>query len=224
MDFKELNLNKGFSKPNLKERYKPNMEIKGIKEDNNKSCTNSNIRVEKEKPNSFSKNKIERMKVNMQSKNKIERTKVNIQSKNKIERPRIDMNFKNKLNRPKMNSEFKDQMKKFVNIPKDKIQNPHEIQKILINPKKRYNTKPIKFKLDKYVKQVVDKWLTNVNKKQRQLRLGLTNRFISEKARNFVSIYNKRGIYNYAGVVYRIIETGTGKMSYGSTLGTLDGR
>jgi len=49
-------------------------------------------------------------------------------------------------------------------------------------------------------------------------------RYLSIKDKNFFKVYNLRRFYNYTGLVYRIIEKGTGKIRYGSTLGTLEGR
>jgi hypothetical protein len=201
MSFKELNLNKGFNKPKL--------EPKDHKNDVNIQRATPKTRIEHKNS-----------KLNIDSTNKIERIRISTVSRNKIERPKVSTVSKNKIERTKVRI---DQNKKFEQLNIAKIKNP-EIQKNKINPKKRYRTKPKGINLDGYVKPVVDGWLNNVRKRQTQLRLDSGKQHVYAKDRNFVKAYNLRSFYNYAGLVYRIIEKTTGKIRYGSTLGTLEDR
>ncbi|MHA2289749.1 MAG: hypothetical protein ACXABG_13270 [Promethearchaeota archaeon] len=201
MSFKELNLNKGFNKPKLEPKdHKSDVNIQ-------RAIPKTGIERQASKINIDSKSKIERKRVSTVSRNKIEKSKVCTISKNKIERPKVRF----------------DQNKKFKQLKNAKIENP-KIQKNKINPKKRYRTKPKAFNLDGYVKRVVDNWLYNIRKRQTQLRLDYGKQHVYAKDRNFVKVYNHRRFYNYAGLVYRIIEKTTGKIRYGSTLGTLEDR
>ena len=206
MSFKELNLNKGFNKPKYREKEKPKLENKELKNKSDKPQTSPKVRIELQKP-----------KLEKNPENIIENPKQNTYQ-------RIKTDYANSS--PKINPHHKiiASTRKVVVNPKDKILKHQEIQQIKINPKRRYMTKPVEIKLDKYINPVVDGWLYNVKKRQIQLRLDSGKRYISKNDRNFAKVYNLRRFYNYAGLVYRIIENGTGKIRYGSTLGTLEGR
>ena len=168
-------------------------------------------------PNKVSNNSID--KLNDKSIAKIKDIKYNLNKSCANQKVKIDQ----KKSKSNINKRFKFEKSKRKNTLSSK-ENPREIQKFKYCPRSRYRTKPLEINLGKYVKPVVDKWFKDIKKNQKQLQLNKGKRFISKKENNFTNVYSKRGLYNYAGVVYRIIEKGTGKIRYGSTQGTLEGR
>jgi hypothetical protein len=138
MSFKDLNLNKGFSKPKYKEKDTPKLDQKELKNDVNKPSTSPKVRIErqKSKPNLYSKNKIEGSKLSAVSRNKIERPKLSKDQNIKFEqvKPTSKRDSNRKIEAP---------TGKITINPKNKNFKNQDIQKIKINPQERYRTKPI---------------------------------------------------------------------------------
>ena len=88
----------------------------------------------------------------------------------------------------------------------------------------RYRNPPRHIDLNSYIRPILDKYLKSIKSRQKQLKLNVNQNFITLRTRKMIDIYINRGLYDYVGTVYRIIEKSTGKMLYGFTLDPLSVR
>ncbi|MHA2282905.1 MAG: hypothetical protein ACXAC5_18845 [Promethearchaeota archaeon] len=90
--------------------------------------------------------------------------------------------------------------------------------------KVRYRNPPRHINLNAYIKPVIEKFLKSVKSRQKQLKLDVSQPYITLNTKKMIDVYINRGLYDYVGTVYRIIEKSTGKMLYGFTLDSLNVR
>ncbi|MFW9988607.1 MAG: hypothetical protein ACFFC3_08120, partial [Candidatus Odinarchaeota archaeon] len=88
----------------------------------------------------------------------------------------------------------------------------------------RYRNPPSTILLEEYVKNVVDQYVNKVKTRQKQLKLGVGLPFITLKNKKMKNVYLNRHLYDYFGIIYRIIEVGTGRILYGLTLDSVNNR
>jgi hypothetical protein len=88
----------------------------------------------------------------------------------------------------------------------------------------RYFKDPLEINLESFTNSIVNKWIKSAKKHQKQLKLDIGHNYITLKNKKMIEVYLNRGYYNFTGVVYRIIEKGTGKMRYGATRDTIETR
>ena len=82
---------------------------------------------------------------------------------------------------------------------------------------RKYRKPARKINLDNYVKNVIEKYKETLKKNRKQLKLQVGQKYISLNNKKLINIYVNRGLYDYTGIIYRIIEIGSGKMLYGLT-------
>ena len=127
---------------------------------------------------------------------------------------------------PRFERIIRDDLKSFQNYLSSHGRSLNISDGVNINQKEkaRYRNPPHPINLNLYVNPVIEKFLKSVKSRQKQLKLDVNQPYITLNTKTMINVYIKRGLYDYVGTVYRIIEKSTGKILYGFTLDTVNVR
>ena len=78
--------------------------------------------------------------------------------------------------------------------------------------------------INRYINKIIRQYKKTIELNQRHLKLNVNHNYVNLKNSIMVNTYINRGLYDYYGIIYRIIDKRTGKLLYGFTLDSIDHR